>query len=499
MQTDIQSLLDIDPTIPSVIDAITTSFAGRIHEFNLVLDSLQLELFPDTATQSFLERWGNLVNITRNPATQAAGNITATGVAGSVILAGTLLQSTESVTYATDAERTITDNTISTISVTRSGNIVTVKTSSNHGLASNILITTTVIIPVEYNVTDVPINVTALDEFTFEIATTPASPATTQGIVLFTTADIPVTSQEFGQSANAVSGAPLTFSSAPAGLDSTAFVQFGEIGGGTDLENDEDLRSRIIFRWQNPSTPFNEANIINQARKVPGVTRVFVIEAGESLDPVVVSSLASTDVMAFVTTATLHGLEDGMLATVTGAVETEYNVIQQEILVVSPTIFTYVFAGSATSPATGTITYTDSVRPGQVIILPLRDNDDPIIPTAAEINAIKDEILKIKPAHTSDRDVIVLAATPLVTNFTFTQLTPNTTDMRAAIIANLQALFAEQTAPGQDLTEDTYRSAIRITTDTSGQAVQTFILSDPAGDISVNTTEIPTLGTVTFP
>jgi len=501
IRTDVQALLiGLDPTIPSAIDAIIVALAGRVNEFLLVNDSLQLEMFQDTATQEFLERWGNLVNISRNPATQATGNITATGVVSSVIPAATLLQSTDGVTYVTDAERTIIANSIATISVTRIGNTVFVQTNGNHGLASNVPITTTLIIPAEYNVAT-SINVTALDEFTYEIATTPATPATTQGIVSFDTADIPVTSQDFGQIANAESGAPLTFSSAPAGIDSTAFVQFGEIGGGTDIENDEDLRSRILFRWQNPVTPFNEANIINQARKVPGVTRMFIIEAGESLDPVAISAggLTSVGSILFVNTVTPHFLEDGMLIRILDAVPIVYNVIDKQILKIDDFNFACVFAGSATSPATGTITYTDSVRPGQFIGLPLRDNDEPIIPTASEINDVKDEILKIKPAHTSDVDVIILAATPIPTDFKFTELTPNTTDMRTAITANLEALFREQTAPGQSLTEDTYRSTIRTTTDTSGQTVQTFTLDTPVGDIPVNSTEIPTLGNITFP
>ncbi len=330
IRTDVQTNLPtLDPTIRSIIDAEIVSFAGRIHEFFIVLESLQREMFPDTATQEFLERWGNYVLIFRNPATQATGNITATGVAGSVIPVSTLLQSTEGITYSTDAERTIVANTISITSLTRIGNTVTAITSSNHGLASNIPVDISGAIETDYNVTATPINVIALDKFTYQITTTPSTPATGTIIASFITADIPVKSQGFGQAANAESGAPLTFSSVPAGVDTTAFVQFGTLAGGTDIENDEDLRTRILFRWQNPVTPFNEANIINQARKVAGVTRMFVIEAGEALDPIDINSggLTSVGVMAFVNTVTRHFVEAGMLVRIFGADQAEYNVI----------------------------------------------------------------------------------------------------------------------------------------------------------------------------
>lgn len=54
-------------------------------------------------------------------------------------------------------------------------------------------------------------------------------------------------------------------------------------------------------------------------------------------------------------TVTAHGYQTGAAVTITGAVQTEYNG-NYSITVTGVNTFTYVFAGSLTSPATGTIT-----------------------------------------------------------------------------------------------------------------------------------------------
>jgi len=137
MRTDLQGVLPtLNPSLRnSFIDGIIVSTAGRINEFYEDLDALIEQMFPDTATGEFLERWGEYVNITRNPATQATGLITATGLAGSIIPIDTNLQTTNGITYTTDAEATITSDVISIISITRIGTTATATTASNHNWA----------------------------------------------------------------------------------------------------------------------------------------------------------------------------------------------------------------------------------------------------------------------------------------------------------------------------------------------------------------------------
>jgi uncharacterized phage protein gp47/JayE len=146
--------------------------------------------------------------------------------------------------------------------------------------------------------------------------------------------------------------------------------------------------------------------------------------------------------------------------------------------------------------------FVEEITPdvGQVTVYFMRDNDDNPIPSGAEVTTVKDKILEIKPANTSDADVIVAAPAAVVNNFVFTALAPSTSTMKTAIDANLAQFFDESTEVGVDIEEDAYRSVIFNTVDTeTGDTVQSFALSAPVGDVTIASGEIGTLGTVTYP
>ena len=146
--------------------------------------------------------------------------------------------------------------------------------------------------------------------------------------------------------------------------------------------------------------------------------------------------------------------------------------------------------------------FVEEITPaiGQVTIYFMRDNDPDPIPSGAEVTTVKNKILEITPANTSDADVIVSAPTPVVNDFTFTALSPNTSTMKAAIDANLAQFFDESTLIGVNIEEDAYRSVIFNTVDTeTGDTVQSFSLSSPVGDVVIASGEIGTLGTITYP
>lgn len=482
----------------SFLGALVVSYAGRVFDFYLQLNVLIRELFVDTATNSFLERWGSYKDITRNAATKSTGPATATGTATSVIPISTQLQDANGNQFITTSSATITSTTVAVTSVTRSGSTVTVTTTSDHEFASGQSVTMAGAVETEYNGAQ-DITVTAADVFTYEIATTPTSPATGTITASADLASMSLESVAFGVDQNLASGTNLTFSSPIAGVDDTAIVQFGQVDGGTDLESDNDLRARIIDKYQNPIAHFNENEIIAQAKEVPGVTRVFVTESDEAYgDQLSVTSINRVANVATVVTATAHNLEDCMSITISGAVETDYNGVFR-VLIVNTTTFIYIVEATPSTPATGTIVADPVVGLGQVVIFFTRDNDTNIIPSAAEIVTTKDKILEIKPVNTSDIDVIVLAPVANTVVFTFTALTPNTTAMQSAITANLTALFEEGTAVGQDLKAFSYESVIFQTVDADGAIVTDFTLSAPSGDVSIAVDEIPVLGSVTYP
>jgi uncharacterized phage protein gp47/JayE len=399
--------------------AILVGFSQASFEQYLQLQIVLNQMFIDTAQQDFLEIYGRYKSITRNPASQAQGFITVSGVDSTFVPLGTTFSSPDNQQYTTLSDKTIVDSTLSITSITRISNIATVTTVSDHNLASGVSVTISGADQTEYNGT-FDITVTGADEFTYNVTGTPVTPATGTLLSAFTTASVEVQSVNTGQDTNQVSGVGLTVDTPIAGMNDTGFVQFGELGGGSPIETDDELRSRILEAYQNPISNFNVAQIVAQAKLVTGVTRVFVQE-------------------------------------------------------ITPDV-------------------------GQVTVYFTRDNDDDIIPSLSEVDAVKDKLKEIASAFfDKENDLIVLAPEPFTINFTFSSTTPNTPTIQQAIVDNLDLFFRTKTEVGANLEEVDYLSVINDTVDTNtGSPLESFVLDSPTGDIMVSDNQIPVLGAVNF-
>lgn len=278
--TDILSELPSgDPFRPrSFLRAIGVGSAGRNFEFYLQLKELIKQMFPNTAEDDFAIMWGALVKIFPNPATQAHGLIIALGSAGIIIAKDALFTNSASKQYKNLVEATTAVNSQNIASLTRSGTLATAETASEHHLATGMQVTISGAVQTQYN-GNFTIVVTSTTEFTYTVTGDPATPATGSPVVSYTGALLSVQSVDFGESANQVSGESLTIVTPLAGLSNNAIVTFAGIGGGTDIESFEGLRKRYIYRYQNPHALFNEAEVTTEAKKVPGVTRVWIQRA----------------------------------------------------------------------------------------------------------------------------------------------------------------------------------------------------------------------------
>lgn len=478
--------------------ALVTGMGRRIFDFYRDLKRSEENTFPDTATGERAEQWGTIYGKTRTAATQATGNIVATGTAATLIPSGTTLTAGE-YSYTTTGNATISAVIVSILSITRSGAIATATTVSNHNLASNVPVTIAGATQTQYNVAGAAITVTGLNTFTYVVAGAPATPATGTITAAHTSASVPVQSVEFGLLTNQTPDAPLTLQSPIAGADDVMNVNYATLSGGTDIETDAQFKARYLDRIQNPVAHFNVADIISKAKEVPGVTRVFVEPAGTVVRLINISSITRNGQVATATTATPHGLEDQMQVTITGATQTEYNVTDTRVLVVSATVFVYIVAGAPATPATGGPSATISIPLGVCRVYFTRDNDASIIPDAGEVNTVIAKLAEIRPANTSANSLIVAAPTAVPVAFTFSALVPNTLTMQAAINANLAQFFEEETSVGLDITEDAYRSVIKNTVDTqTGASVTSFTLSAPTADVAINAGQLGTLGVVTI-
>lgn len=121
------------------------------------------------------------------------------------------------------------------------------------------------------------------------------------------------------------------------------------------------------------------------------------------------------------------------------------------------------------------------------------------IPSAGEITEAKTYFEPYLPVNCDYTLIHVEAPSELATSFTFTALSPDTSTMRAAIEANLAALFLEQSEVGEAITEARYKGIIAGTIDPQTlDRVSTFTLSSPSGDISPASDELPTYDGTTW-
>ena len=267
--------------------------ARRVFDFYIQLRILEKEAIPITADEK-LELWASYWGITRNPATQSQGNVIATGLAGSLISSGTLLQSTDGNAYSVENDATISLNPLQVSSLTSVGVIADCVLSGDNPMFSGQSVTLSGADQTQYNGT-FEITVTGANQFTFELPEPTISPATGSIIAEFTSAVVSVKSTGFGKIQNLIPNTRLSFQTPIPNVDNGAFVDQGAVGGGSDVESTEDLRARLLDRVQNPVANFNAAAIISQAKTVSGVTDVFVFEITPEVGDVTIYFVRGND------------------------------------------------------------------------------------------------------------------------------------------------------------------------------------------------------------
>lgn len=478
--------------LASILKAVSYRIYDNYQKINLMIK----EFFIQTASLLYIKRWGDIYGITQNPAVGSTGNIVLSGTAATLIPSGTTLQSASGLVYTTQDDTTISLNTVSISSMSRTGSTVTVNFSSAHNLASGITVSITGATPTDFNATDVRITVTTTTQFQFTQAGTAGSPTGTL-VAQWTTAVAQVNSNTQGSATNITAGGVLTLSSPISGANNSAFVDLGEISGGADQESADSYRARVLFRIQFPFSFFNTNALIGQAKQITGVTRVWVFSPDSTSASIDISGITRNGQIA-TATSTAHGLVDGNYITVSGAAQSEYNVVSKKVVVIDANTFAYVVSASPATPATGTITAAYSyVELGQVRILFTRDNDTSIIPSSTEVNDVKNKLLEIKPAHIGEDDIIVSAPIAVPVPVTFSTLSPNTTAMQTAITNSLTDFFKISNNVGQNIKLADLNGLISQTIDGNGN-VPTYTLSLPSGDTTIGLNEIGTFVTPTF-
>jgi uncharacterized phage protein gp47/JayE len=179
--------------------------------------------------------------------------------------------------------------------------------------------------------------------------------------------------------------------------------------GGSDVESDESLLERLLFRIRKPPQGGAAHDYEAWAREVPGVTRVWV--------------------------------------------------------------------------------YPLWMGVGTVGVFFVRDGDDDVIPSPAEVATVQAHIEARRPVTA---EVYVLAPTPRPVNVRL-RVTPDTPEVRTAVEAELRDLVRREGQPGSVLLRSHITEAISLA---SGEF--DHMLEAPAGDVVTQPGEMPVLGTVTW-
>jgi uncharacterized phage protein gp47/JayE len=128
--------------------------------------------------------------------------------------------------------------------------------------------------------------------------------------------------------------------------------------------------------------------------------------------------------------------------------------------------------------------------PGTVTVRFVRDNDSgSIIPDAGEVTAVQDHIDDLKPVTA---DVTVEAPTAVALNFTI-EITPDTTEVRAAVEASLRDMILRDSEPGGTILLSHIREAISVA---AGE--HDYALTAPVANVTHTTSQLCVFGAITW-
>ena len=201
MKTDLQGRITEAGTWlkNSLVEIFLTTVSGSHYLMYDFLDWCKNQLFVTTAESEYLEIQGAEYGILRNYGVKATGSVTMTGTIGTVVPAGTKLQSALGELYSTTAAGTFS-----------SGTMV-----------------------------------------------------------------VAVTADQVGSDYNQLAAATLSFVSPVAGVNTDTIIATGGITGGTDIEDDDDYRERILTRKKEPPHGGTESDYVTWCKEVAGVTRAW--------------------------------------------------------------------------------------------------------------------------------------------------------------------------------------------------------------------------------
>jgi len=130
--------------------------------------------------------------------------------------------------------------------------------------------------------------------------------------------------------------------------------------------------------------------------------------------------------------------------------------------------------------------------------------------TSPELDDMRETVFAIAPPNTPIESIYVEQVTPQVINVTISSVVPNTATMKAAIVSEIEALFASIKIPNRDLLKEALEAAIYSAVDYGVLDLQDSIagieytnlvsatLVSPTANVTISPNQIAVLGTVSF-
>lgn len=249
----------------SWIGAILISLAGRLFDIYKKLNFILKQAFIDTASGEYLKRWGSYVNIYQKQATKSHGNFIFTGNEGSLISVGTQIIA-NSINYTTNQSIELVKNEIITTDYTQESDLVTITFDNMHNLGTGMTI----------KINNIDCTVEVIDAYT--IQTSIEDTLSGQINIQYVSNIVSCTPNEYGKETNLVPGETGKTQTVISGVDINCYTDYQGFTGGQDIESEENLKSRIIYRYQNPVTNFNNAAITTFVNGLSGVGDVKVYD-----------------------------------------------------------------------------------------------------------------------------------------------------------------------------------------------------------------------------
>lgn len=255
----------------SLTKAILTAFAGRIWDVYKQIEAFIDEMFDDTSSEFYLVREASDYGMEKTPATVATGYISVVGDEGKTIPKDAEF-SIDSKVYIVDSDTDITEKTPA-VTLAYDAGVVVATFAADQGLGTGQEINISGASETSLN-GDFEISV--LTAKTVQYSADVAGSGSDSGTATYNNALVPVTSNGYGDEYNLNSGEVLTIGSSIAGVDNEAVVIYDGITGAVDIEDTEDLRSRLQYRKKNPASFFNESQVRSKFLELSWVKKVFI-------------------------------------------------------------------------------------------------------------------------------------------------------------------------------------------------------------------------------